>query len=370
MGRAMGVDWNWQVGMPLGAKTDKADELSRLSEVKEVFKNLVSRISAYRLPTHLGLVTFSTREDISVEQELTPVLYDFQHQLDNTTPSGSTAIFDALMEANDMLTNFEWEFPRAKRRIVILTDGEDNQSKCKPEEVCRELYNNDIVLDAIIIGSHATKDLFKIVKHTGGYAFNPSSRDLLFQIFLLDGCIDLKARPDIEKVAIESYDVSRPKAADMKTKYDIPPCRAHPNENDQFISLQEASKFFSTMSKGFVKSMKSGTSRSSAAMSITGYSVDSGSTAVSSVDGQGRKFLNEVMAMINNPHESMDVYVSESNMGFWKVVMQGPPGSPYEKGTFLLYVDIGDSYPTVAPTAKFITPVLHPNITKVFCPVV
>ncbi|MCJ1357306.1 MAG: hypothetical protein MMC33_007302 [Icmadophila ericetorum] len=365
MAHAMGADWNRRVGMPLGGGNQGADDLHRLSEVKEVFKNLVSRISAYRLPTHLGLVTFSTREDIRIEQELTPVLYDFQHQLDNTIPGGSTAIFDALMTANDMLTSFEWEYPRAQRRIVLLTDGEDNQSKCQPEEVCRELYNNDIVLDAIVIGSHATKDLFRIAKHTGGYAFNPGARDLLFQIFLLDGCIDIRARPDIKKVAIDSYSSSWPKPVDMKTKYDIPPCRAHPNEKDQFISLQEACKFFSTMSKGFAKSMKSGTSRSSSvAMSITGYSVDSGSTAVSSVDGQGRKFLNEVMAMINNPHDSMDVYVSESNMGFWKVVMQGPPGSPYEKGTFLLYVDIGDSYPTKAPTAKFITPVLHPNITK------
>lgn len=68
--------------------------------------------------------------------------------------------------------------------------------------------------------------------------------------------------------------------------------------------------------------------------------------------------------MVENEHEFMEVSASESNMGFWKVWMQGPPGSPYEKGVFLLYVDIGENYPTKPPEAKFITPILHPNVMK------
>jgi len=68
--------------------------------------------------------------------------------------------------------------------------------------------------------------------------------------------------------------------------------------------------------------------------------------------------------MLENQHEYIDVYVSESNMGFWKVVMQGPPSSPYEDGTFLLYIEFSDQFPRKAPTARFITPILHPNITK------
>lgn len=44
--------------------------------------------------------------------------------------------------------------------------------------------------------------------------------------------------------------------------------------------------------------------------------------------------------------------------------MQGPPASPYENGTFLLYIEFGDQFPRKAPTASFITPILHPNITK------
>jgi hypothetical protein len=75
--------------------------------------------------------------------------------------------------------------------------------------------------------------------------------------------------------------------------------------------------------------------------------------------------LGEVRAAIDNHHDYMDIYVSESNMSFWKVVMQGPPGSPYASGTFVLYVEHGADLPRKPPSVRFITPILHPNVTKV-----
>jgi len=60
----------------------------------------------------------------------------------------------------------------------------------------------------------------------------------------------------------------------------------------------------------------------------------------------------------------MDVYVSETNIGFWKVVMQGPPRSPYADGVFVLTVEMTSRFPLAAPEVRFITPILHPNITK------
>jgi ubiquitin-protein ligase len=69
--------------------------------------------------------------------------------------------------------------------------------------------------------------------------------------------------------------------------------------------------------------------------------------------------------MIDHAHPNLDVYVSERNIGFWKVAMQGPDDSPYEGGVFLLYVDIGADFPRLPPAVRFITPILHPNISKV-----
>ena len=241
---ATSMESNW---LPQGGNLQRsaADELSRLVEVKEAFKNLVSRISAQRLPTHLGLVTFSRLP--TTKQRITPVLYDFQNQLDEIQAEDLTSIYDSLLRAKEMLDEFRSSNPRVKCRIVVLTDGEDNHSASKAQDVCSILYKSDIVLDAIVIGTNETEDLFKMAKHTGGYAFHPQTRDMMFQIFLLDGCIDIGSRPDIEKVPIDSYATSKPKVADMDSIYDIPPRRAQPYEDDSFIALEGASKHFASM---------------------------------------------------------------------------------------------------------------------------
>jgi len=76
------------------------------------------------------------------------------------------------------------------------------------------------------------------------------------------------------------------------------------------------------------------------------------------------RLLAEIKNMATNIHPYYDVYVSESNMGFWKVVMQGPPESAYADGTFLLYLDMDDNYPLFPPKARFVTPIFHPNISR------
>jgi hypothetical protein len=246
-----------------------------------------------------------------------------------------------------------------KCRIVLLTDGQNNDSRSSPAEVCSELYFNDIVLDAIVIGTSDTADLFRMAKHTGGYAFNPKTRNLLYQIPMLETFVDIRTRPDIVKIPIGLFSSSTPKEPDMPTAYDFPPCRQHPNQNDDFIALRDADRY---LSKRRNRSMNSLVPTGCIAniMSWAGAGPSSGKTF-----GLGQVIHSEVKAMINNEHDFMDVYVSESNMAFWKVVMQGPPDTPYADGTFLLYVELGDQFPMVAPVARFVTPILHPNVTKV-----
>ncbi|KAI9783680.1 MAG: hypothetical protein M1839_003528 [Geoglossum umbratile] len=344
-------------------------ELSRISEVKEVFQQLVARIAAYGLPTHLGLVTFSSQSDVRMQQVLTPVLYDFKDRVMDIRACGSTAIWDAIVKAKDMLIAFKTKHPGATRRIIVLTDGENNDSRNEAPKTCVDLYNNRIVLDAIVIGTNSTCDLFRMAKHTGGYAFSPKSRTVLFQIPLLETFINIKTRPDIvwENITVRRYLHSVPKRPDMEDPLDFPPCRPHRSQNDHFIALRDASRYLSGLS---LRSSRVGsTVHSSSASTFSGTSwggvtIGSGATPTSGASGTGRMFLSEIKAMIENQHEHMDVYISERNMGFWKVVMQGPPESPYEKGTWVLYIELGDAFPRKPPEVRFLTPILHPNITK------
>ncbi|KAF2462058.1 hypothetical protein BDY21DRAFT_330369 [Lineolata rhizophorae] len=348
------MDPSWSASLRNGHR-----EPSRLALVKDVFTNLVTRISAHKLATNVGLVTFSDRSNVNIIQPLTGVHRNFERKLDGITAGSFTAIWDALDKAKDMLVACKTSYKNAKCRVILLTDGENNDSAKFPSTVCADLYKNDIILDAIVIGTKCTMDLFKVANQTGGYAFNPSSRSLLYQIPMLETVIDIRTRPDIVKKPLEPWAELLPKGPDMSSLFDFPPCRDHPNQNDDFIALRDADRFIDSTSGRSPSSwsdVSSVTSESYGVRTLTGSTVGSLTT--------GRIIHNEVKAMIENQHEYIDVYVSESNIGFWKVVMQGPPGSPYEKGTFLLSFGFGDHFPQRPPTVRFVTPILHPNVTK------
>ena len=48
----------------------------------------------------------------------------------------------------------------------------------------------------------------------------------------------------------------------------------------------------------------------------------------------------------------------------WSAVFKGPGKTPYEDGWFRLKITIPPDYPKSRPVVHFITPILHPNISK------
>jgi ubiquitin-protein ligase len=351
MQEPMGDDW-----------MGPGNTLTRLDETKQIFRNVIGRIIGNQLiETFVGLVTFS--ETAEIETNLSRVCSEFKTKLENATAvGGATAIFDAISMAQEMLQALKVHHPTTRLRIIVLTDGEDNNSEELPMDVCEALYYSDIVLDSIVIGTLETDDLFKISKHTGGYAFCPPSRLLLFQTFLLEPFLDISARPDIIRIAppddYEEWQYDDPKVPDMSTVYDFPPCRPHELEHGNFMSLETAAGFCTA------KRLYSLLDESRSKVKLH-QSTDQPPLGVQRLGlSSGRIFLDELKYMVLNSHPSMDIYVNEADMSFWKIVMVGPANSHYENGTFVLYIQMTATYPQTPPIVRFVTPILHPNITK------
>jgi ubiquitin-protein ligase len=116
----------------------------------------------------------------------------------------------------------------------------------------------------------------------------------------------------------------------------VPPRKEHPNLHDDFVEV-------------------------SAMAARPNHRGNAGSSHRSNL--RTTRLMNEMKSIATSgTHPKYDVYVSESDMSFWKVVMEGPDESPYSQGTFVLFVHADDGYPTFAPKARFITNIKHPNV--------
>ena len=92
----------------------------------------------------------------------------------------------------------------------------------------------------------------------------------------------------------------------------------------------------------------------------------------------------QLKALIADPHPQIDVYVNDSDMSFLKIILEvcvvtsgvnvtdathvlkapkDETDCPYRNGTFLLTCDIPQSYPREPPEIRFVTFILHPNVS-------
>ena len=95
----------------------------------------------------------------------------------------------------------------------------------------------------------------------------------------------------------------------------------------------------------------------------------------------------QLKALIVDPHPQIDLYVNDSDMSFLKIILevcvvtsgvnvtdscdscsQAPKDEtkcPYRNGTFLLTCDIPQNYPREPPEIRFVTFILHPNVSGI-----
>mmetsp|Transcript_18628 Transcript_18628/g.33334 ORF Transcript_18628/g.33334 Transcript_18628/m.33334 type:complete len:193 (+) Transcript_18628:1310-1888(+) len=54
----------------------------------------------------------------------------------------------------------------------------------------------------------------------------------------------------------------------------------------------------------------------------------------------------------------------EGKLNHWKGEIQGPEGTPYEGGNFVVDIKIPENYPFVPPKMRFDTKIWHPNVSS------
>ncbi|KAJ6568826.1 hypothetical protein B0H19DRAFT_687778 [Mycena capillaripes] len=327
--------------VPQGARQTRQENkhLSRLQLLKELFTVFLNRAGSFDTATSLvlGLVTFS--EKASVEQELTPIFENFRQSLDKTEAGGDTAIYDALDSARRLLVQFRPDLPNLRKRVVIVSDGEDTSSDASAQEVILALQRARIVVDSVQVGSRTDTVLHAISVATGGYRFSPktSLADAL-SIFDLETMLYSGERPPrprmpfvTSQLQLRNYQNLQIHPIDIITVDKFPPRAEHP-------LLKEPVK--------------------SAANSV-------GMTGGG--DDRLKRIMREIKAVVADPHPNIDVYFNDHDMSFLKVILEAPndvANCPYKGGTFLLTCDLPAGYPRDPPEVRFVTFILHPNVSK------
>jgi len=117
----------------------------------------------------------------------------FIHLVDDASAGGGTSIYDALDEGVNSLLEFRKKHPSTILRIIALTDGEDNSSKIKPEEIARRIVANRIILDSFVV-SHDSVGLKTITHASGGRCYCPEDLISGMKLFEIETILSVAAR--------------------------------------------------------------------------------------------------------------------------------------------------------------------------------
>lgn len=299
------------------------------------------------LTSLLGLITFNSKASIS--QEVTHAIENFRQSVNSMSAAGDTALWDAIALADDLLSQYGQKYPKATKRIICFSDGSDTKSTKNSHEVAQGIVQRKVVMDSFCLGYEDNAELRTISHLSGGYKFCPETLEQAMAICEMEPVLSQLERPPIRRKPLSPFNprsnferATSHAIPDVVTQDVYPARKEHENMKDSFVevsALAQSSRKSNPNPKTTSKTPKGSNTRPA-------------------------RLLSELKNITANPHPYYEVFVSERNMGFWKVIMQGPPESDYAEGVFLLYLHMEDNYPAFPPKGRFCTPIFHPNINR------
>jgi Ca-activated chloride channel family protein len=116
----------------------------------------------------------------TIEQDWTNNLDALETGINRMRPGGGTALFDAVYTAcRDKLLSERGQEP-VRKAMILISDGDDNQSRVHPDEAIKECQRADAIIYAISTNwtpsrGKGDKVLSDMAEATGGQVFFPPS---------------------------------------------------------------------------------------------------------------------------------------------------------------------------------------------------
>lgn len=208
------------------------------------------------------------------------------------------------------------------------------------------MFQSGIVVDSISLGGEQNLDLKTLFQVLGCYRFHPTSLANALAICEMEPFLSPLRHPTI--AAVRGLPRNRPQfighfsyarrftSPTVVTADVIPPAKEHPNLEDKIVELTAASN-------GSSSSSQPNSRRSNKRIP---------------------RLMNEVKRIATaGSHLKYDIYISTSDVSFWRIVMQDPDESPCSAATFMLYMSAGQGYPYQPPEVRFLTRIFHLNVS-------
>jgi len=325
--------------------------MTRLGAVKQFFHAFANRSMAYRYPHVIGLTLFGNAAKRSCE--LTELFVNFQAHIDRAEPDGSTALYDALDMATTELNALRGRYPDCSKRILCLTDGDDTSSSKAPEAVTRRLQQTGVVVDAVMVGP-GNSTLKAIATATGGCSFVPKSLHEAQVLFEMETVLSLRERDGVAAKDLVSTEAELRVYEDLELYPYVCMLAALPLPSQPHVAPRQhhhENRYSTKPVRKPPAELQQGVASAAAVVAASAAAPPIPEGGASNPN-QIRRILRELRRYIRSPHPKMEVYPVESNIAFWRILLSGPEDTPYEGGTFLLYVKFPEEYPTLAPEVR------------------